>query len=67
MAGVDMDTHTGGPGLGVNWDMGICHKWWAVNSGMGNVSGNVWDGDNPRPPPEALEPRQCPPFAFMCP
>lgn len=24
-----------------------------------------WDGDNP--PPEAVEPRQCPPIAFMCP
>ena len=60
-----MDTHTGGPGLGVNWDMSVCHKWWAVNVGMGNVSRNIWEGDNP--PPGAFEPRQCPPFAFLCP
>ena len=26
---------------------------------------SVWDGDNP--PPEAIEQRQCPPIAFMCP
>jgi hypothetical protein len=66
MAGTNMDTHTGGPGLGVDWDMTVCHKWWAVNVGMGNVSRNIWEGDPPQPP-EAFEPVQCPPIAFMCP
>jgi hypothetical protein len=48
----------------VDWDTSVCHEWWAVNVGMGNVSRNIWEGD---PPPEAFEPVQCPPFAFLCP
>ena len=28
MAGTNMDTHTGGPGLGVDWDMSVCHERW---------------------------------------
>jgi hypothetical protein len=48
------------------WDVTVCHKWWAVNVGMGNVGRNIWEGDPPLPP-EAFEPVQCPPFAFSCP
>ncbi|MDT5104613.1 MAG: hypothetical protein QOI25_2126, partial [Mycobacterium sp.] len=65
-SGIDIEHHTGAPGA-VNWDMNVCHTWWYVNWGFGNINPGIWDGDNPPPPPEALEPRQCPPFAFMCP
>jgi hypothetical protein len=65
-SGIDTEKHTGAPGGSVTWDMNVCHTWWYVNSGSGNIDPGVWDGDNP-PPPEALIPRQCPPIAFMCP
>ncbi len=61
-----MATHTGGPGTAVNWDWGVCHTWFAVNVGMGNVSSNIWDGVDP-PPPGAFEQRRCPPISFLCP
>jgi hypothetical protein len=64
-SGIDTVHHTGAPGGQINWDMNVCHTWWYVNWGMGNINPGVWEGDNP--PPEALAPRQCPPFAFMCP
>jgi hypothetical protein len=47
-----------GPGIGV-WDMTVCHTWFRVAPGMGNVpyhsldgtlttkDSNVWDGPNP--------------------
>jgi hypothetical protein len=66
-SGVDMENHTGAPGGQVTWDMNVCHTWWYVNTGAGNIDPGVWEGDNPPPPPEALIPRQCPPIAFMCP
>src|SRR5690242_6140241 len=52
---------TGSTGPGHNydgmWDMNICHTWYFVDYGMGNVptklppppGSNVWDGDNPPP------------------
>lgn len=54
----------------IDWDWNVCHTWWPANYGYGNVTmqgrpTSIWDGDNP--PPEAVEPRQCPPIAFMCP
>jgi hypothetical protein len=72
MSGTNMDTHTGGPGTAANWDWSVCHTWYAVNTGMGNVDmGNVgsyiWDGENPPPPPGAFEQRHCPPVSFLCP
>jgi hypothetical protein len=46
-----------GPGNEYVWDMGICHTWYRVDYGKGNVAknippppeSNVWDGDNPPP------------------
>jgi hypothetical protein len=47
--------HTG-PGTAFNWDMYICHTWYWVKGGQGNVpfkgrlsSSNVWDGETPPP------------------
>ena len=46
-----------GPGNEYVWDTGICHTWYRVDYGKGNVSknippppeSNIWDGDNPPP------------------
>ena len=46
-----------GPWNQVDWDMDVCHTWYVVGTGRGNVperSGgpsNIWDGDNPPLPP----------------
>jgi hypothetical protein len=43
----------GGPPLDVNWNQNICHDYWRVGTGAGNVGGpgdlhdNMWDGPNP--------------------
>jgi hypothetical protein len=43
----------GGPPMPVNWDPGICHTFWHVATGAGNVGGpgdlhrNLWEGPNP--------------------
>jgi hypothetical protein len=65
----------GEPGLTVVWDMNVCHTWYRVDYGKGNVannyggppgSPNIWDGDNPpaaRPSPCLTTIRQgCFPF-----
>jgi hypothetical protein len=54
----------------LDWDWGICHTWYSTNYGGGNVTiaghpASIWDGANP--PPDSIEPRACPPVAFMCP
>ncbi|OBK59838.1 hypothetical protein A5653_05725 [Mycobacterium colombiense] len=39
------------------WDMSVCHTYYYLWPGMGNVSNMIWDGDNPPPkppPPPAL-------------
>ena len=42
----------------VHWDNNICHTYYYVYFGQGNVAQNIWDGDNPPapppPPPPAL-------------
>ncbi|MFC7674408.1 hypothetical protein ACFQWH_15070 [Mycolicibacterium sp. GCM10028919] len=45
-----------GPGVDKTWDMNVCHTWYFVKSGFGNVqltnggdSGNVFEGENPPP------------------
>lgn len=46
-----------GPGRDMVWDMNICHTFWFVDYGKGNVARNktgppapwVWDGPNPPP------------------
>jgi hypothetical protein len=51
----------------INWDMGVCHTYFYVPWGQGNVGANIWEGANP-PPPDQLPaplPVQRPP-AGMC-
>jgi hypothetical protein len=42
-----------GPGLAYQWDMNVCHTWYWVKSGTGNVPfegrlpSGVWDGEDP--------------------
>lgn len=46
-----------GPGREFLWDMNVCHTWYRVDFGKGNVprnsppppESNIWDGDNPPP------------------
>ena len=47
----------------VVWDMSVCHTWYAVHYGQGNVPyadgrpSYIWDGDNPPgPPPQPWTP-----------
>jgi len=35
----------------LNWDWNVCHTYWIVLPGQGNVSSLIWDGDNPPAPP----------------
>jgi len=35
----------------VIWDNNVCHTYYMVDFGMGNVAQNVWDGPNPPPKP----------------
>jgi hypothetical protein len=50
-------TGSTGPGRDKLWDMNICHTWYFVDYGKGNVpsklppppESNVWDGLNPPP------------------
>ena len=35
----------------VVWDNNICHEYWYVYHGQGNVAQNIWDGPNPPGPP----------------
>jgi hypothetical protein len=35
----------------VVWDESVCHTYWYVYFGQGNVAQNIWDGDTPPPPP----------------
>src|SRR4051812_24024697 len=46
-----------GPGSNFVWDMNICHTWYRVDYGKGNVpsnrppppESNIWDGEDPPP------------------
>jgi hypothetical protein len=31
----------------VRWDSNVCHTYYCVNFGTGNVASNIWDGPNP--------------------
>ena len=49
-------TDHSGPGTAFSWDMNICHTWYWVKGGQGNVPNegslrfsNVWDGETPPP------------------
>jgi hypothetical protein len=58
--GQSMEWPTGPWGNAI-WDMSVCHTFWGVGYGMGNVPNregapsSVWDGDDP----PAQPPRQC--------
>jgi hypothetical protein len=45
----------------VVWDNGVCHTYWRVDMGQGNVAKEIWDGDNP---PAPLPPEPPPPFVI---
>lgn len=32
-----------------NWDWNVCHTYWSVSGGLGNVAPNVWEGELPPP------------------
>jgi hypothetical protein len=38
----------------VIWDEGVCHTYWYVYFGQGNVAQNIFEGDTPPPPPPPL-------------
>jgi len=46
----------------VRWDEGMCHEYWFVYSGQGNVALNIWDGPNPPGPPPGQGFRPPPPI-----
>lgn len=35
----------------VVWDESVCHTYWYVYSGQGNVAHNIFEGEAPPPPP----------------
>ena len=43
----------------LNWDWNVCHTYYFLWEGMGNVSNMIWDGDNPPPKPP-------PPVGLYC-
>jgi hypothetical protein len=45
-----------------SWDMNVCHDWWVVNMGQGNVGpypNNLWDGNTGGGPPPGWTPQPC--------
>jgi hypothetical protein len=60
--------HTGNERVDpLNWDWNICHTYYWVWSGMGNVSNGIWDGDNPPPRPAAAPGLNFCPIPPWCP
>ena len=51
----------------INWDMNVCHTYYYVPSGKGNVGYSIWEGPNP-PGPQTLisAPRGLPPPPGKC-
>jgi hypothetical protein len=35
----------------VRWDAHVCHTYWFVTHGQGNVARTIFEGDEPPPPP----------------
>ena len=46
----------------VVWDANVCHTYWYVRSGQGNVAQNIFEGDAPPPPPPGLNFCSIPPW-----
>jgi hypothetical protein len=42
----------------VHWDNSVCHTYYVVDPGLGNVATNIWDGPHPPDNP----PRAAPPW-----
>jgi len=40
----------------VRWDVNVCHTYWYVSPGQGNVANNIFEGDAPPPPPPPTDP-----------
>src|SRR6185369_98407 len=40
----------------VVWDSDVCHTYWYVYFGQGNVAQNIFEGETPPPPPPAPPP-----------
>jgi hypothetical protein len=38
------------------WDSNVCHTYWYVYFGQGNVAQNIFEGETPPPPPPAPPP-----------
>jgi hypothetical protein len=55
----------GGPGQPFltnppNWDWNVCHSYYVVQAGKGNVAPGIWEGDNPPLPPPGPPPPWAP-------
>ncbi len=48
------------------WDMTVCHTYYYLYPGMGNVSNMIWDGDNPPPKPGPPVGLYCDPNLTNC-
>ncbi|WP_292974750.1 hypothetical protein [Mycobacterium sp.] len=46
------------------WDWNVCHTYYFLWPGMGNVSSLIWDGDNPPPRPGTPPGLYCDPETF---
>jgi hypothetical protein len=49
----------------LNWDWNVCHTYYFLWPGMGNVSNLIWDGENPPPRPPPPMGVYCDPIGFL--
>jgi hypothetical protein len=49
----------------LHWDWNVCHTYYFLYQGMGNVSSMIWDGDNPPPKPPPPVGLYCDPGTFF--
>ena len=49
----------------LNWDWNVCHTYYFLWSGMGNVSNMIWDGEDPPPRPGPPMGVYCDPGTFF--
>jgi hypothetical protein len=48
-----------------DWNASVCHTYYYLWPGMGNVSHMIWDGDNPPPKPPPPVGLYCDPGTFF--